>query len=121
MRCPPRSTVSKHISPMLYRRSSPSPEFLLVAACCVRPSNPACVRAAASTSLDWERVVRLSALHRVDGLVNSALLKISAPMEAKRELATRAAALARDNLDLAAEALRLDRLFGEAKIPVLFL
>jgi hypothetical protein len=39
----------------------------------------------------------------------------------KREIAERAAMLARQNLDLAAEAIRLHRLFAEASIPVVFL
>src|SRR5258706_13933911 len=106
---------------MFYRRSSPSREFLFVAACCVWPPNGASLDAAVGGPLGWRRGARLSARHRVDGLVNGALSSLDAPVEVKREIATRAASLARDNLDLAAEALRLQRLFGEANIPVLFL
>ncbi len=106
---------------MFYSRPAPSKEFLFVAACCVWPPDGARARTAAPEPLDWQRVMRLSALHRVDGLVNNALLEVGAPAEAKREFAARAGALARGNLELAAEALRLERLFTEASMPVLFL
>ena len=106
---------------MLYRRSAPSKEFLFVAACCVRPLDAIRLRQTALIPLDWQRVARLSSLHRVDGLVHAALSQIDAPAEVKSDLARRAKALARENLSLAAEAIRLDRLFAEARIPVLFL
>lgn len=92
-----------------------------MALCCVWPPDDARIRTAIGAHPDWRRVASLSALHRVDGLVNAALPKRDIPAEVKQELGERAAALARDNLLLAAEALRLDRLFGDANIPVLFL
>ncbi len=79
--------------------------------------------AAENDHLDWGRFSRIAALHRVEGLVNNALIRAgaTAPDAIRGELGAAAAALVRENLELAAEAVRLQRLFAAAGIPLLFL
>jgi hypothetical protein len=100
------------------------PEILLVAACCRWPPSPErdeAVRAAAS-GVDWPLVHRVAVRHRVEGLVWDALRRaeIALPQEAARPLQAAAAVVARHNLSLAAESVRLRRAFEAAQVPVLF-
>jgi len=79
--------------------------------------------AAGDDRLDWSRFLRIAALHRVEGLVNDALIRAgaAAPGEIRAALGTATAALVRENLELTAEAVRLQRLLANTGIPVLFL
>jgi hypothetical protein len=103
-----------------------SPEFLLAAACAVWPPSDRrteAIWAAAARPLDWERFLRVLKRHRVLGLVNDALKQArpDVPPEIARELSAQATAQLRESLAMAAEAVRLQRLFDEAGLAVLFL
>ena len=95
---------------------TPPPEFELVAACCRWPPSPErdqAVLAAAAPPIDWALVERIADRHRVEGLVWNALRSAGAPVPAETAGRLRAAAerIARQNLLLTAESLRLaDRL-----------
>lgn len=100
-------------------------EFLLVAACCRWPASEArnaAVASAAGRALDWERVLRVVERQRVAGLVNAALRSagVEPPPKAKARLAGDAADIARQSLQLASEALRLQAAFDAAGIPAAF-
>src|SRR3954447_9737134 len=102
-----------------------SREFLLMTACCVWPPS-GCrnenIRRAAADSIDWSRFIRIVTRHRVIGLTYDGLTKagIQIPAPIRQELSDRAAALVRDALVQAAEAARLQSLFDEESLPVLF-
>ena len=101
-----------------------SKEFELVAACCRRPADAAAdarIRALADGA-DWPRVVRIARRHRIEGLVWDGLRRAGAEPPAREAEALRdaAARIARQNLQLTAESLRLARLFGDAAIDILF-
>ena len=101
------------------------PEFELVAACCRWPPSPerdSAVLAAAMRAVDWTLVVRIAERHRVEGLVWNALREAGAdaPAEAGRRLRAQAGRIARQNLVLAAESLRLAERLGAAGIRFLF-
>jgi hypothetical protein len=103
-----------------------SREFLLTAACSVWPpshSRTEAIRAAAAGPLDWDRFLRVVTRQRVVGLVHDGLTRAQPPVPpgVASEIATRAAASVRQNLALAAEAVRLQNLFTEADIPVVFI
>lgn len=105
---------------------SSSPEFLLAAACSIwPPSNrrTEAIRAAAAGSIDWARFLRVVGRHRVVGLIHDGLgrAQIAVPPDIARTIAEQAAALLRENLALAAEAVRLQRVFAEADLPVAFI
>ena len=106
-------------------RSLP-PEFRLIAACAMWPPSDRrahAISAALSEPLDWPRALRVARRHQVVGLVHDALTRQAAgvPPEIIQDLRTEAAILVRDNLDMAREALRLQRLFDDANLPVLFI
>jgi hypothetical protein len=99
--------------------------FALVAACCRRPLDAqvvAAVRAAAETA-DWPAVLGLAARHRVEGLVDEALAAagIDGPPPVAARLTARAHDIARGNLAMAAEIVRIQRAFDAAGIPMLML
>jgi Uncharacterised nucleotidyltransferase len=101
------------------------PEFQLVAACCRWPPSPArdeAVTAAAALSDDWSLVARIAERHRVEGLVWNALrhADLAVPAEAGERLRAAAARIARQNLALTAESLRLAALLDRAGIRFLF-
>lgn len=101
------------------------PEFDLVAACCRWPPSPARVgaaRAAAAGAIDWPFLLRIASRHRVQGLVHDGLSRagVAPPPEAAAQLASAAAAIARENLAFAAEAHRLRGLLDSAGIDFLF-
>lgn len=103
-----------------------SPEFVLTVACCQWPPSPArdhAVRVAAANVVHWDGFLRVVRRHRVDGLVQAALLAagVEPPQAVARTLAQKAQTIARRNLTLAAESLRLQGLFDAAGIPVLVL
>lgn len=101
------------------------PEFFLVAACCRWPADAAraaAVRAAAAGSVDWPRFQRIVARHRVWGLARDGLARagVSPPPEIARALDASVSHMARRNLALAAETVRLQRLFETAGIGAVF-
>jgi hypothetical protein len=101
-------------------------EFLLATACCSWPSNDArlaAIRRAASLPIEWPEFLRIVDVHRIWGLVHDGLMAaaVEVPPDVAREIAGLASSVAHQNLALAAEALRLQRLFDDAKIPVVFL
>jgi hypothetical protein len=102
-----------------------SREFLLVAACSIWPPSQRrtdAIRKAAAGSIDWDRFLRVVRRHRVVGLVHDGLSRaqIGVPPDIARKIAEQAAATTRENLALAAEAVRLQSLFGEANLPIAF-
>ena len=103
-----------------------SREFLLAAACTIWPPSDRrteAIREAAAGPLDWDRFLRVVMRHRVVGLVHNGLTRAqpAVPPAIAREIGAQAAALVRQNLALAAEGLRLQRLFAEADLPVVFI
>ena len=102
-----------------------SPEFRLAAACAMWPPSDCrteAIQAAAAGPIEWPRFLRVVQRHRVLGLAHQGLTdaRLAVPPEIRREIGARAATLVRENLAMAAEALRLQRLFDEAHLPVLF-
>lgn len=106
--------------------SEPRDDFALIAACCGWPPSPArdeAVRAAAAKITDWEGVQKISARHRVDGLVHAALraAHILPSPDAMAALAARAQRIAFRNGVLADESARLQAAFDAAQMPALIL
>jgi Uncharacterised nucleotidyltransferase len=102
-----------------------SPEFQLAAACAIWPPSDrrtGLIRTAAARPLDWPRFLRVARRHQVIGLVHDGLTRVQpdVPPEIVRETGAQAAILVRENLEMARESLRLQRLFDEADLPVLF-
>jgi hypothetical protein len=79
--------------------------------------------AAAAGPLDWSRFVRVAARQRVIGLVHEGLTRAQpdVPSKVVSEIGAQATTLVRENLAMAAEALRLQGLFDKAGLPVIFL
>jgi hypothetical protein len=103
-----------------------SPEFSIVAACSAwPPSNrrTKSIQRAAAGRLDWDRLLRVVKHHRVAGLVHDGLARAqhAVPSSVAREISEQATAIIRQNLALAAEALRLQRMFAEANLFVIFM
>jgi hypothetical protein len=101
------------------------PEFRLAAACAMWPPSDRrneAIHAAAAGPLDWSRVVRVARRHRAVGLVYDGLTRArpDVPPAIAQEIRDEASMLARESLAMAADALRLQRLFNEAGLPVLF-
>jgi hypothetical protein len=102
-----------------------SPEFRLVAACAMWPPSDRrteAILSAASRRLDWTRFVRVVRRHQVIGLAYEALTRVQpdVPLEIAEQIGAQAATLVRENLAIASESLRLQRLFDEAGLSVLF-
>jgi hypothetical protein len=107
-------------------KSPLSPEFRLAAACTMWPPSDRrseTIRIAAAGSLDWPRFLRVARRHQLMGFVQDGLTQVrsAVPPEVIQEANAQVAALVRKNLDMARESLRLQRLFDEADLPVLFL
>lgn len=103
-----------------------APEFLLTAACCRWPPSSgrdAAIHAAAVAVTDWRHFLGLLNRHRVAGLANDALVSaaIALPAAIAQELKSLAERIARQNLMLAAETVRLQQLFATAGIAALVL
>jgi hypothetical protein len=101
-------------------------ELKLVAACAMWPPSDQrtnAIKAAATPDLDWDRVYTLAIRHRVVGLLHDGLRRMSyaPPENISAQIRARAHELARQNLFLKAEALRLERLFAAADLPIGFL
>ena len=102
-----------------------SREFSLVAACSIWPPSHRrtdAIREAAADPINWDRFLRVVQRHRVVGLVHDGLrcAEISVPANIGNIIGNGAAALVRGNLALAAEAARLQCLFDEANVAVVF-
>lgn len=102
-----------------------SPELRLAAACAIWPPSDRrteAIRAATLGPLDWPRLLRVARRHQVVALVHEGLrpLQADVPLEIIEELAAQAAMLVREDLAIARESVRLQRLFDEADLPVLF-
>lgn len=102
------------------------PEFRLAAACAMWPPSDRrieAIRAAVAGPFDWSRFVRVATRQRVVGLVHDGLTRArpNVPPETVSEIGSQAVTLVRENLVIAAEALRLQHLFDEADVPVIFL
>jgi len=87
----------------------PSPEFLLLAACCRWPRAPEAVRAPAATAIDWPRFLRLVRRHRVSGLAHGAIVeaRIAMPDTQAGTLAAMALEQGRASLACAADTARI--------------
>jgi Uncharacterised nucleotidyltransferase len=90
--------------------------FALVAACCRRPMDAeavAALRDVAAAGVDWPAVLGLARRHRVEALVHEALTTagIDIPPPAAARLAGRTHDIARRNLAMAAEIVRIQRAF----------
>ena len=102
-----------------------SREFLLAAACSIWPPSDRrteAIRAAAAGPLDWDRFLRVATRQRVVGLAHDGLRRArpDVPPSIASDIAALTGALVRQNLALAAEAVRLQNLFTEADIPLVF-
>ena len=105
-------------------RRSFSPEFKLAAACAMWPPSDRrteAIRTAAAGPLDWPGFLRVIGRHQVIGLVHDGLIRAqpAVPSEILLEIGAKAAALVQENLALARESLRLQRMFDDANVPVL--
>ena len=103
-----------------------SPELRLITACAMWPPSERrtdAIRAAAARQLDWSRVLRAATRHQVVGLTHDGLTRaaLDVPLEISAAMGAQAALMARENLAIAHEALRLQRLFDDADLPVLFI
>jgi hypothetical protein len=103
-----------------------SPELLLAAACTMWPPSDRrneAIHAAASGHPDWTRFLRVIQRHGVVGLVNDGLARVQPEMPSSIAHTIRAEARisARKSLTMAAEAVRLQALFDDAGVVVLFL
>lgn len=101
-------------------------DFRLTAACCRWPPSAdrdATIRAAGEHVRDWDRFLRIVRRHRVEGLVHAGLRSagIAVPDQVMDALCESARAIARTNLRHAQEAVRLQRQFDGANMPILFL
>jgi hypothetical protein len=106
-------------------RRALSTEFRLAAACATWPPSDdrnEAIRVAAAAGVDWPRFVRLTARHRIFGLVHDGLTRAQPdlPPEITRQIRAQAESLVRQDLAKAAECLRLQQMFGKAGVPILF-
>jgi hypothetical protein len=103
-----------------------SPEFRLVAACLRWPLTPEkleAIAAAAQDVQDWDRVLRIVHRHRVFGLVFRGLCRagVKPPPSIALELEQATSAQTRQTMSFAFESVRLQRLFRDAELDVVFL
>src|SRR5947208_16925874 len=100
-----------------------SPEFRLAAACAIWPPSDrrlAAIRSATGETLDSPRVVRVALRHRVLGLVQDGLKRVppEVPAGVAQAISARSAQMVHESLAMADAALRVQRLFDEAAVPV---
>lgn len=106
-----------------------SPEYRLVTACASWPpseTRSVIIRDAIARPIDWDRVFAIVRRHRVMGQAHQGLTEVISdaapiPVDVRARLGNDALAVARVNLQMQAETGRLQRLFGAASLPVLFL
>jgi hypothetical protein len=102
-----------------------APEFRLTAACAMWPPSDhrtEAIRNAVAGPFDWPRFLRVAKRHQVIGLVRDGLTRagIDVPPKVAQEIGTDAETLTIENLAMARESLRIQHLFDEAHLPVLF-
>ncbi|MGA8080152.1 MAG: nucleotidyltransferase family protein [Xanthobacteraceae bacterium] len=102
------------------------PEFRLTAACCRWPpseSRDAAIQSTVAEVTDWPSFLGMVKRQRVAGLVHSALsvAAVEIPSAIARQIAAAAQQVAKQSLLLAAETIRLHRLFEAANIPAVAL
>jgi hypothetical protein len=102
-----------------------SPEFRLAAACSIWPTSDRRIEAihdAARERLDWPRFLRVARRHGVISLVHDGLTRarLKIPPQVAEQISDQAACILYENLAMATEALRLQRLFDDANLSVLF-
>jgi hypothetical protein len=99
-------------------------EFELVAACCRSPLASARDDSvlAGAAGVDWNLVTRIAERHRVEGLVWNGLrqAQVVVPEDVGERLRSAAARIARQNLLLTAESLRLSALLERAGVRHMF-
>ena len=103
-----------------------SPEFLLTAACAMWPPSEKrneAIRTAATGPLDWAHFLRVVKRHQVLGLVHNGLMcaRPRVPSEVAQAISAEAVTVLRESLAMAAEAVRLQRVFDDVGLEVLFL
>ena len=103
-----------------------SPEFRLATACAIWPPSDRRTEAihnATARPLDWSRFLRAADRHQIIGLVHHGLThaRPDVPTAILRDIEKKAMALIRENLEMARESLRLQSLFDDADLPVLFI
>lgn len=87
------------------------------------PDDSPHAEALAARITDWDAFERLVMRHRVAGLVHAGLKRQSqvvVPGVPRRSIATEAAAIARDNMAMALETVRLQRLFDAERLDAIF-
>ena len=102
-----------------------SREFAVTAAFCIWPPSDRrdqAIRSAIGETIDWNRVYRIVKRQRVAGLVHDGLTRtgVSVPSDFARQIRNLASDIARKNLQFAAESMRIQQMFDEAGVPVLF-
>src|SRR5688500_4561679 len=103
----------------------PSSEFALAIECCrwaFAGGDPAPVHRL-TARVDWNRLVRLSRRHRIEGIVWHSLrsLAIALPAETERALAADAEAVAQHNLRAVRQSSRLLEAFRQTAIALIFI
>jgi hypothetical protein len=106
------------------RSRQPKKEFELVAACCRWPLTSAAKSAisVSAAGVDWPLFLKMARRHRVEALVENALRQagVDAPSDVSASLRSAAMETVRQNVTLAAECVRLNRLFEGAGVPIIF-
>lgn len=102
-----------------------SPEFRLLAACCRWPDDAAraaAINEAAQAPVNWPQFERLARRHRVVTLATQGTSRLALlPPDTRERLAAAADAQTRQALALAAETLRLQKLFEAAGLSLIVL
>ncbi|NIK88948.1 hypothetical protein FHS83_002266 [Rhizomicrobium palustre] len=102
-----------------------SPEFRLVAACCIWPPSERrneAIREAADSSIDWDRFARVVKRQRVAGLVCDGLRRacVTANAVVQVQIEKQASGIILQNLRFVSEVIRLQDAFDNVNIPTLF-
>lgn len=105
--------------------STASNEFAVAVACCIWPPSEHrtfTIRCTTGKNIDWERFLRVVKRQRIAGLAYHGLQQagVSVPPEIFSQLKKLASGIARQNFQFAVETARIQRLFDNAGIPVLF-
>lgn len=122
----PRETQDRVTVPGRASAAGDSAEFRFLMLCLRFPwtgDTLATIRGGAPQVADWSRLLRIAARHRVAGLLYRACRQagVMMPVEVKRELEQTTAAQTRQTMTFAFESARLERLFRDAGIDVIFL
>jgi hypothetical protein len=102
-----------------------SPEFLLAAACATWPPSDrrtVAIHTAAARPIDWHRFLRVGKRHQVVGLIHDGLVGVQSniPSDIAQEIYAQMTTVVRENLAVARESLRIQRVLDDADLPVLF-